>query len=190
MFKRIFGLLIKIIFQPAKAWNILSQQKEDTNNDSFLKSYLYPLFGIIILLSFLGVFFNRKEFDVQDALKTTINLTVTVFLGFYLASFLLTELMARMFSRPKESRLCQRFVGYSSALVYALYMVLALFPEFFLFKISVFYSVYIVWEGATSYMNINENKKLNFTILASLIILASPYLIEAIMFMLMPGLRV
>lgn len=188
MFKRVFGVLFRIISKPAKAWSILNEEK-DTNNESFLKGYLYPLFGIISLLTFIGEFISKKDFSLEIALKNTIKISISVFLGFYLASFLLNELVTRMFHQGKQIKICQRFVGYSSALIYALYIVLALLPEFFFLRIFIFYTIYIIWEGAGTYMNIDESKKLNFTIFASLIILISPNLIEMIMYMTMPGLR-
>ncbi len=188
MLKGIFDLLIKLIAQPAKAWNSLSD-KQETDNESFFKSYLYPLFGIVALLSFVGIFLTYKEFNLQLALKTCIRLLVTVFVGFYLASFFLSETMTRMFNRSGELKLCQRFVGYSSSIIYILSMILALFPEFFFLYVFLFYTIYIIWEGAIPYMNIDENQQLKFTVMASLIVLACPYLIDMVMYMLMPGLR-
>lgn len=199
MIKILFEQLYRLIFQPAKAWNILSEKAENTQsslnkrqseNDSFFKDYLYPAIGIVALLSFLGILFNRKEFDVQLALKATISATLSLFVGFYLASFLLSEAMGRLFSEEKHYRRCERFAGYSSALVYVLYMFLAVFPEFsFLYLLSL-YSIYMIWEGATPYMHIAEDQKVKFTVIASAIILLSPVLISKIIYMTMPGMRI
>ncbi len=188
MLKGLFGLLFSIIYQPSKAWNMLSE-KQETDNENFFKSYFYPLLGIIALFSFLGVFFTRKEFEVQLALKNAISLLIAVYAGLYLASYLLSEFRFRYLGKEKDLKLCQRFVGYASAIVYALYLVLSFFPEFFFLKIFLLYTVYIVWEGATSYMGVEEKHKLKFTLLASVIIILCPFLIEKITFMLMPGLR-
>ena len=190
MFKNIFDLLIRLILQPAKAWDTLSD-KQETNNDLFFKSYLYPLFGLVALLSFVGVFFSSKSFDIQLALKNSIRLIIAVFIGFYLASFLLSEVMKRIFDHSGEIKLCQRFVGYSSSLIYVLSMILSLFPEeFFFLYIFLFYTIYIIWEGSVRYMYIKEKEQVKFSAFASMIILVCPYLINTIMYMLMPGLRV
>ncbi len=188
MFKQIFDLLVRLIVQPAKAWNLLSD-KQESDNEQFYKSYLYPLFGIVALLSFVGVFLTQKNFDLQLALKQCISLIITVFVGFYLASWLLSEIMSRVFNRPGELKLCQRFTGYSSSLIYVLFMVSSLFPELFFLNIFLFYTIYIIWEGVIPYMHIEENDQLKFTVFAGIVILGSPYLIQALMFMLMPGLR-
>lgn len=188
MFRQIFSLLVKLIIQPAKAWSELSD-KQEKNNDKFYKSYLYPIFGFVALLSFVGVLLTFKNFDLQLALKNCIRLIITAFAGFYLASYILSEVMGRVFNRPGEMILCQRFTGYPSALIYILIMVLSLFPQLFMLRIFYPYIIYIIWEGAIPYMEIDENDQLKFTLIAGAIMLLTPFLIEMIMFMLMPGLR-
>lgn len=59
-------------------------------------------------------------------------------------------------------KLCQRFVGYSSSLMFALNIVLMLLPEFFFLRIFVLYTFYIVWEGAGPYMQVEEKIRLKF----------------------------
>ena len=191
MFKSLFEQLYNLIFQPTKAWKALANEKENevTNNDHFLKTYLYPIIGLIALLAFLGVFFYKKEFDMQIALRKTINISIALFAGFYLASYLLSEIMVRYFSDGKYYKECQRFVGYSSALVYVMYVFLAIFPDFAFLQFILLYTVYIVWEGASSYMQISDNQKSKFTLATSAIVILSPIIIEKIMFLTMPGMR-
>jgi cation transport ATPase len=177
-----------LISQPAKAWITLSDKRE-IDNEGFYKSYLYPLFGMVALLSFVGVFLTEKNFDVQIALRNCIRFLITSFAGFYLASYFLSKVMSKVFNRPGEMRLCQRFVGYSSSLTYVLFMVLSLFPELFFLRIFLLYTIYIVWEGAIPYMAVEENNQMKFTVQAGVIVLLTPFVIEMIMFMLMPGLR-
>ena len=86
-------------------------------------------------------------------------------------------------------KLCQRFVGYSSSLMFALNIVLMLLPEFFFLRIFILYTFYIVWEGAGPYMQVEENERLKFVGIATAVILLTPALIEVLLFLLMPGLR-
>ena len=191
MLKELFERLYRIIFQPAKTWNILADEKgeEIIDNNSFLKTYFYPVISIVALLTFVGVFFHKKEFDVQLALRLTIKVLIVLFAGFYLASFLLSKAMERFFLTKDSYKLCQRFVGYSSALVYAMYMVWAIFPDYGFLKLLLLYTIYVVWEGAPVYMQIPENERNKFTAIASAIMLLSPFIIENIMFLTMPGMR-
>jgi len=185
MLKKLFKQLYRIIFQPEKAWNDLSI----VDNGSFFKAYLYPVIGIVALLTFTGVFFHKKEFSTELALRLTVNVLITLLAGFYLASQLLAEIMVRFFSDDKQYKLCQRFTGYSSALIYVMYMVLAIFPDYSFLLLSLLYTVYIVWGGAVSFMQIREDQRIKFTVLASAIVLLAPFIIKWIMFITMPGMR-
>ena len=187
MFKEIFELIYKLILQPGKSWSELAEKK-DTDNEQFLKRYLYPVFGIIALLTFIGVLISKKEFDVQIALKTSINVFLSVFLGFYIASFVLTEIFQRVFNQSKQPKIDQQFVGYVSALMYFSHMLLAIFPNLLFFRFFELYTVYMIWEGA-SYLDIQTKDKTKFTLITAAIILVSPYLIESLMFLLMPELQ-
>ena len=53
----------------------------------------------------------------------------------------------------------------------------------------VLYTFYIVWEGAGPYMRVEEKIRLKFVGTATGLILLTPWLIEVILSMLMPGLR-
>ena len=109
--------------------------------------------------------------------------------GFYLGAYLLNEAWQGLFKREKDMKLCQRFVGYSSSLMFALNVVLMLLPEFFFLRIFILYTFYIVWEGAGPYMQVEEKERLKFAGITTVIILLTPAVIEFVLFMLMPGLR-
>lgn len=187
MYKEIFKLVIAIVSQPARAWGMLAKREE--KGDEFLSRFVYPLIGLVTVAAFLGVLFTRKEFDVELALKSSIKTLVSSFGGFYIGSYLLNELWLSVFKRPKDLKLCQRFVGYSSSLIFSLSIILMLLPEFFFLRIFILYTFYIVWEGAGPYMQIENRTRLKFVAITTAIILLTPALIEIILFMLMPGLR-
>lgn len=187
MYKEIFKWVILIISQPGKAWEELAQKEE--KGDDFLSRFVYPLIGFVTVAAFLGILFTRKEFDVELALKASIRSLVAAFGGFYLGAYILNEMWQGIFKREKDIRLWQRFVGYSSSLMFALNAVLMLIPEFFFLQIFILYTFYIVWEGAPTYMMVEENERLKFVALSTAIILIIPFAIQAILFLLMPGLR-
>jgi len=188
--KRIYDLLVGLISQPAKTWNILSN-KQVNNNENFFKSYLYPLLGIVALLSFVGVFITMSEPEgirtklnigehFQFALKNCLRLAIITFAGFHTASYILSEVMKKLFNRPGELSLCRRFVGYTSAFVYLMILIRSLFPSLFFLYIFLLYVVYIIWEGAIPYMKIEEKDQMKFTVWAGAIVLLTPFLVEII----------
>jgi hypothetical protein len=187
MFKEIFLRLIGLIFKPRETWT--SAPKEDAGHEAFLSRYIYPLIGLIALAAFAGVLFNRKEFDFVIALKSTIMESISSIGGFFLGAYLLNEIWRGLFNRPKDMKLCQYFTGYASSIMFLLKIVLSLLPEFFFLHILVLYTVYIVWEGAIPFMQVQESEQLKFTGCASAVIMLSPLVIYFMLFLLMPGMR-
>lgn len=187
MYKEIFKWVVLIISQPGKAWELLTEKEE--KGDEILTRFVYPLIGLLIVTAFLGILLTRKEFDVELALKAAIRTLVATFAGFHLSAYLLNEVWQGLYKKEKDIRLWQRFVGYSSSLMFALDAVLTLIPEFFFLRIFILYTFYIVWEGAPVYMGIGDKERLQFVGISTAVILIVPYLIGAILFMLMPGLR-
>ena len=188
MFSNIFKRLIGIILKTGETWDDLSNQEE--KQESFLSQFIYPMIGIIGLAAFLGIMFTRKEFDFEIALKLTLRTVIAVAGGFFLGAYLLNEVWKRVFNQPKDMALCRLFVGYSSSLMFVLYIITALLPEFFFLYIFVLYTIYIIWEGAMVYMHVVEEERLKFTVIASFLVILSPFVIEHALRMLMPGFRV
>ena len=188
MLKNLFNTAISLIFNPSDAWKELNKKQKEAH-DSFLSEYVYPFMGMIILAAFLGAFFTGKERDIQIALKESIIVLLSVFGGFFLASYLVNEVWHHILHREANIKLCQRFVGYSSSLLYCLNIVLSLLPEFFFLRFLVIYTIYIVWEGVIPYMDANESEQLKFAGFSTAIIIVTPILIKFILGLAIPGLN-
>lgn len=187
MFKNIAQLIIEIIVRPAQAWKDLSEK--DVDHAVFMKRMVYPMIAVLTLTAFLGVLFTRKEFDFELALKSGMLAFLTFFGGYFLSVYLLNEIYVKYFKLPKTKKLYAQFVGYSSLLMYAIYIVLKLIPQFFFLSIFYIYTVYIVWEGANYFMKVDENIRLKFTVVSTAVVLLIPLLIDTLLFLLMPGFR-
>ena len=188
MFINIYKKLKTIILKPREAWEELNLQEE--GQGAFLSQFIYPLIGIIALAAFLGVLFSQKEFDFEVALKITIRTVIVVAGGFFLGAFLLNEVWKGVFNQSKDILLCRLFVGYASSLMFVLYAFTALLPDFFFLYIFALYTVYIIWEGAVVYMQVDEEYRLKFTVITSFIIILTPFVILHLLRMLMPGFRI
>ena len=188
MFKEIYKTTILLIFKPSEAW-VRLRNKRTEDHERFLADFVYPFIGMITVAAFLGILFTRKEFDLQIALKAVIMTILSAFGGFFLASYLLNELWHSMFHRERNMKLCQRFVGYSSVLMFSLNIILCLFPNFFFLRFFVLYTIVIVWEGAIPYMEVDGSVQLKFVVCTTIIVLFMPMALAFIFERLMPGLR-
>ena len=188
MLKNLFNTAISLIIKPSEAWKDLSKKRNDSH-ESFLSGYVYPFMGLIILTVFIGALFTGREKNLQIALKESIVVMLSVFGGFFLASYLINEVWHSILHRQPNMKLCQRFVGYSSSLMYCLNIVLSLLPEFFFLRFLVIYTIYIVWEGVIPYLDVKEPEQLMFAGLSTAIIIITPLVIAFILRLLMPGLN-
>jgi hypothetical protein len=189
MFKQLFILLYNLTVAPEKTWKELSEN-QDISNENYKQNYLYPIFGLIAALAFLGVFFSMKDFNIQFALKAVIREFLTYFLGYYLVVLVLFRFVFKYFNREESMIVCERFTGYSSAVIYVIAMVYSLFPSLFFIQIFIFYAAYVIWHGTRYYLKIGEENQTRFTIFASLLIILSPFIIQTFISLMMPGLEI
>jgi hypothetical protein len=194
MYRELFRQVIFLFSQPGKAWKELAEREE--KGDEFLVRFVYPLIGLVAASAFLGVLFAEKVFSLERAIKSSISALFSSFGGFFLTAWLLSKLWTNVLQREADLRLCQRFAGYSSVAVFVVRIVFALIPlpllDATFLRVFVLFvaTVYIVWEGATPYMNIGEKIRFRFTLLVSALIVVVPEIIDIVLFAMMPGLRV
>ncbi|MDR2791267.1 MAG: YIP1 family protein [Tannerellaceae bacterium] len=188
MYKEIFKLVALIISHPGRAWMLLTEKGEE--RERVLSRFVYPLIGMVTLSAFLGVLLPHNGAGTEAALKAAIRELTAAFGGFFLTAYVLNELGVKLFHREKDIALWQKFTGYSSGLMYVLKIILALVPDLFFLQAFLLYTFYIVWEGAKVYMSVEkEDDRLRFTGVVTLVILIAPWLVEAGLCLLMPGLK-
>ena len=177
MIKRIVFLIIQIITLPEPTWRKLTDEED---YDKFLDHYLYPIFGVVALTSFVGGLWFVSGGSLEVALKNTIINLVTLYGGYYIGSYILNETLPR-FGIPKNESQTQQFVGYSSALIYALFIVLPFLSDFFVLWLFAFYTAYIVYVGYGIFIIGKEEMRMYFTGIATASILLTPALIKVIL---------
>ena len=177
MLKEIVFRIIQIIAAPEDSWTKLSARE---SHQAFINRYLHPIFGVISLTAFIGELWIVQDGNIETALKSTIISLVTVYGGYYIASYILNEFLPR-FDIPKDEPKVQQFVGYSSALMYALFITLPFLSDFFILWIFALYTVYIVYTGYGVYVIGKEEHRMNFTGVATTSILLTPTVINGIL---------
>lgn len=177
MLKEIILKIIQIITAPEEAWRKLSTHQ---NHEEFINRYLHPIFGVIALTSFIGGLWIIEDGNIEIALKDAINNLVTVYGGYYIGSYILNEYLPR-FGIAKNQAKAQQFVGYSSALLYALYIITPFFPYLIILQLFALYTVYIVYTGYGIYIIGEEEHRIHFTGVATTFVLLTPALIKSIL---------
>ena len=177
MFKEIVFTIIRTVTAPEISWRRLFAEE---NHESFLNRYLYPIFGVIALTSFIGGLWFVPDGNLQIALKNTIINVVTVYGGYFIGSYILNETLPRFGINKDESHV-QQFVGYASALIYALFIILPFFSDFFILWLFSLYTAYIIYMGYGVFISGYKDSQMNFTWVATALILLTPALIKSIL---------
>jgi hypothetical protein len=146
---------------------------------------------MVTLAAFVGVFFTETQFSFEVALKGAIRRLLSVFGSFYLSSYLLKMLLEKFYDKERSLHRCQQFIGYASSLLYVVTALCSLLPsDFFFMHIFVLYAVIIIYEGVIPYMGIEESRRNILTAVTFFMIIIIPFMLDRLLFLLMPGLRV
>jgi hypothetical protein len=177
MWRDIFVTIAQLIVASPRAWKEI--RKEERTQSDFLSHFLHPVFGIIALATFLGGVWFTRNGDVESALKNTIIAIVAVYGGYYIASYVMNE-TAHRFGLEKNLPHFQQFAGYSSVVLYALYVIIPFLSDFFILWILALYTIHLVHTGAEFFKRVPQKARINFTILATALVVLSPALIQAL----------
>ena len=175
MFVNIIRTIFYLIASPKKGWGRIIDEK--VNHQDFINNFLFPIFGFIAITTFIGAMWLTENGEIRWALKQVVIVVSALFGGFYPVSYLLNGLFPK-FGLDKNLDKAQQFVGYSSVVLYVLFFVMPLLLEFAFLWFAVIYTLYIVYAGAGGFLRMTANKKLIFTVIASLPIVFIPLAIK------------
>ncbi len=175
MWREIFVTIIQLIVASPKAWKDIYRKKRTYNE--FLKRFLHPLFGAITLASFIGGLWFSHDGNIESALKQSIISIVAVYGGYFIAAYAINDL-APKFDLEKDLTLYQKFVGFASTIIYLLYIITPFFPGFIILWLFVLYTFYLVYTGAKNFIMIKDDKLVNFTLIATALIILAPAVIH------------
>lgn len=181
MLKRIAQTIFLLIVSPQKGWGRVVHNR--IPHQDFINNFLFPIFGFISLTTFAGAMWMGTFGGLQAALKAVIVVVASLFGGFYTASYAVGEIYLKH-EQLKDPQLVQQFVGYSSAVVYLLYLVMPLLPGLELLWLFIFYSFYLVYSGVAIFLNIPEKNRALFTLGAFAAVVFSPVLINFLLSLL------
>lgn len=178
MIKRIAQIILKLILKPEKAWQEIEYREE--SQEVFFNDYLYPLFGLITITTFVGSMWIGAGGGVGYALRNVIVVLTALFGGFHIGAFVMNEVYLK-FEQLRDERRVRLFVGYSSAVVYLLYLVMPLIPGVEILWLLIVYTFYLVKEGVIHFLKIPGDRQSNFVLIGFGVVVLSPILIGAIL---------
>lgn len=178
-YKDLLSRTLFILSSPAKAWEQIASEDDAK---SVLPAFVYPLIGLCGVCEFIGTFFG-KEFipDVfQVALTHCCAVAVALFGGFFLSSYLIEKMLQKWFATTLSKDMITVFVAYSMTVKFVLDMLSSLLSLKLLLVILQIYTLFVVFEGTRRFLKIREDKVTLFTLVATIIILLCPSIIELV----------
>ena len=142
-YKELFNRVVSLISSPAKAWSEISIE---TDGKKVLGEFVYPMIGLCGLSVFIGTFIGNTAGTsaFQIAMTRCCATFVSLFGGFFLASYLTNLLGKQMLNREDETEKTRLFIGYGMVVIFALEIISGLFSISILHWILQFYTVFVV----------------------------------------------
>ncbi len=168
-----------LISSPAKAWEEI--RLEEDRRKVFV-TFVYPMIGLGGLAVFIGSLVTygwSGPQSFQIAMTRCCAVAVALFGGYFLAAYAINEMRVKMLGMQSDIHLAQQFAGYAMVVGFVLQIIIGLLPDFRIIGwLLQFYTVYVVWEGAAILMQVEDNKRLRFTILTSILLIVCPAVIQ------------
>lgn len=174
MFKDALGSAIEMVFAQIKGWKAVA--KDEPNP---YKQFLYPIWFLIMISSFIGGWLITEEGTFETGLKNMITEGFIVFVSFHVSSFLLNECIRNKDKSEKDLKRTRIFVAYSSSLIYLIDIIVSLINDFFFLWLFSLYTVYIIYNGAEIFYKVKNTQQKNvFMVVASVLILGMPLILK------------
>jgi len=156
----------------------------EEDKQKVIVTFVYPMIGLCGLSVFIGVLLSNGWSGPQSfqyAMTRCCAVAVSLFGGYYLASYLIAEISERMFGLEIDRLQIQRFAGYAMVILFILQIVIGVLPDFKVVSLLLqFYTAFVVWEGSEKMLLIPEKERFRFTIFSTLVLLLCPTIIELI----------
>ena len=182
-YKALINKIIALISSPGNAWKKIVKEGLDKR---VIATFVYPLIGLSSLSEFIGVFIGKTLSPdlFQVALTRSCCIAVSFFGGFFVAVSLLDKIGEKLYKQKNTRAELQNFVGYSMVVTFVLSIVSGLFSIAILHWILQVYTLFIVFEGGRHVIGMKEEQLTSYTMVATIVILLAPALIEILFNML------
>ena len=180
-YKKVFKTVLYLLKHPAMAWRVVSHGE---NLNAMRGHFLYPLVRlcgparVVGRIITNGIGWNTLYVSLISAALCSMSMLI----AYYVSSMLLRFFTVKYTGTDYQRDTINLFTGYSMVVVLVLNICLGLFPELSLLAfIAQFYTLKVVWDGAAVLIKINEERRLLYVVIVSVVIMAMPFVISKLM---------
>lgn len=173
----IVKIILLIIISPKAGWEEVNQSAIPTGK--IQSSVFLPLLAILAISTFIPMIYDRTL-----TLPNTLMQAIISFSGYYLAYYLTAFILGGTYPELVQGKVAtdrmNDYVMYNLIYLILLSIIKNLLPvDFAPIFFMMFYLPYIAYRG-TDYLGVSSSKVLKFTIIASLMMLLFPQIINYI----------
>ena len=176
-FKKIWQRVKLIITSPATEWDKIVTESSDQRE--IIINYAVPLVALGAITTFIGKA-AMPQFSVYEGFMLAITYFLSMIAGLYISAVVVSEL-APGFDIKKDFNLTLKLIVYSSTAALGSAVIASLHPGLSFIGLFGLYSLYLCWIGLPKILEVSEDKKVGFVLIASLVILAITFVINFIL---------
>jgi hypothetical protein len=157
-FKFLYKSLLRIIFTPGKAWEIVLMENRPLK--VLRNNYLLPLIAIVSISAFLGSFiFANKTLHPIYSVMIGVKFFFLLLIVPFIAAYILNEI-TKPLDLGKNFTTSFRLIVYSMTPFFFCQIASHLFESLIFVNILALYGVYIFWAGAEKILSPPDYKKM------------------------------
>lgn len=181
---KLFIRLKNLVIRTNNEWKNIAE--EERKGKEVISQFSLPLIGFLTLATFVGSLFNNHGLDFETALKVSLSNFLSTYGSIYVA-MLLINVAKPIFHLQTNNSKTLSFIGYAYGLYFAIEILTNLIPEFYLLRVLMLYTIFIIWEGVMPMFKVREEQRTGFALVCSIIILFTPWVIDYILKLIIPG---
>lgn len=175
--KPLFVRLWRLLLHPSEEWQSLASLSPQPDP---LRSFVLPLSLLCGAATLLGCLLQGGVAAASIVVEVCA-VVASLLLTYALAAVVANILLVRMLHVGEDRSACQMLVAHSMAVCMVLTFITELFPQLILFRwILQFYIVYLLWEGTTRFLSLDDDDRMKFSVAVAALILLLSYLLETL----------
>lgn len=177
-------------------WNICSKPDATLRYESLLNTFygkktlqhfILPLAEVLLLVAFLGTFFS-SDWNLAAAVVKSIFAYLIFVVSFGVSVLAVRLLLQYKFEIEVDLRNIMFTVASSMTVVFVVKFFAYILPNLFFVSLFYLYCFYLVWAMSEGVIDIPEEKRNNYMVLVSFIIIVVPFVVGKILNLLIPNL--
>lgn len=186
MFEKL-SFLINAILNPSELPSIISK-KNKWKGENVINAFLLPMAALIAVEILITYILYTENFKIEVAIIRPLFFVIKSFIAF----FFFSKLAVFVCEKFLQIRIEREFLLLILFLIYFTYMavqaLLFLLPSMFFIRFFIAYAYYQAWHIANSLFNIEENQKLQFTLIIPSMMLMTNFIVEMVVGLLVPNI--